>query len=72
VDLIVPDKSLPHLPLIRILLELAQVQGDLLGCGKADNTRQILANHSKLQERMNVIKSNLQAVSIAYKYIRND
>ncbi|KAJ5983496.1 transcriptional regulator family: Fungal Specific TF [Penicillium waksmanii] len=60
-DLIVPNKSQPHLPLIRILMELAQVQGDLLSCGKADSTRQILANHSKLQERMDVIKSSLQA-----------
>lgn len=69
VDLILPDKSLPHLPLIRILLELAQVQGDLLSCGKADSTRQILANHSKLQERMEVINSSLQAVSIDPEYI---
>jgi hypothetical protein len=50
-------------------MELAQIQGDLLSCGKADNTRQILANHSKLQERMDVIKSSLQAVSIDHGYI---
>ncbi|KAJ5089566.1 transcriptional regulator family: Fungal Specific TF [Penicillium argentinense] len=60
-DLIVPDKSLPHMPLIRILLELAQIQGDLSNCGKADNTHQILANHSKLQDKMESIKSRLQS-----------
>lgn len=64
VDLIVPDKSLPHMPLIRILLELAQVQGELLDCGKASTTREVLANHSKLQERMESIKANLQSVCI--------
>lgn len=62
VDLVIPDKSMPHMPLIRILLELAQVQGDLLACGKAENTRQILTNHSKLQERMDAIYSSLQKV----------
>ncbi|KAJ5596624.1 transcriptional regulator family: Fungal Specific TF [Penicillium hetheringtonii] len=61
VDLIVPDKSLPHMPLVRILLELAQIQGELLDCGKASTTREILDNHSKLQERMASIKSNLQS-----------
>lgn len=62
-DLIVPDRSLLHMPLIRIILELSQIQGDLLSCGKADDTRQILANHSRLQERMDTIKSSLNAVS---------
>ncbi|CAI7626244.1 unnamed protein product [Penicillium glandicola] len=55
------DQSLPYIPLIRILFDLAQVQGELLNCGKADNTRQIIANHSRLQERMEVIHSKLQS-----------
>ncbi|KAF9250538.1 transcriptional regulator family: Fungal Specific TF [Penicillium roqueforti] len=60
-NLISADQNLPHIPLIRILFDLAQVQGELLNCGNADNTRQIIANHSRLQERMEVIYSRLQS-----------
>ncbi|CAG8895942.1 unnamed protein product [Penicillium egyptiacum] len=60
-SLISTDQSMPHIPLIRILFDLAQVQGELLDCGNADNTRQIIANHSRLQERMEVIHSRLQS-----------
>ncbi|KAJ5098841.1 hypothetical protein N7532_005842 [Penicillium argentinense] len=60
-ELVIPDKSLPHMPLIRILLELVRIQGDLSNCGKADSTHQILANHSKLQDKMETIKSSLQS-----------
>lgn len=56
--------SLPHMPLFRILLDLAQIQGELSSCRKAADTRQIIANHSKLQDRMEVIYSNLQSVSL--------
>lgn len=63
-NLISADQNLPHIPLIRILFDLAQVQGELLNCGNADNTRQIIANHSRLQERMEVIYSRLQSVSL--------
>lgn len=63
-NLITVDQSLPHIPLIRILLDLAQVQGELLNCGMADNTRQIIANHSRLQERMEAIYSKIQSVSL--------
>lgn len=63
-ELISDNQSLPHIPLIRILLDLAQVQGELLNCGMANNTRQIIANHSRLQERMEVIYSRLQSVSL--------
>lgn len=62
--LISGDISLPHLPLIRVLLDLAQVQGELLNCGMADNTRQIIANHSRLQERMEAIHSKIQSVGL--------
>jgi hypothetical protein len=61
--LIADDQSLPHIPLIRILLDLAQVQGELLDCGKMGDTRQIVANHSRLQDRMEVIHSRLESVS---------
>ncbi|OQE40043.1 hypothetical protein PENCOP_c006G00166 [Penicillium coprophilum] len=60
-DLISPDQSLAHIPLIRVLFDLAQVQGELLNCEKADHTRQIIANLSRLQERMEVIYSKLQS-----------
>lgn len=63
-NLITADQSLPHIPLIRILLDLAQVQGELLNCGMADNTHQIIANHSRLQERMETIYSKIQSVSL--------
>ena len=64
-NLISVDQTLPHIPLIRILFDLAQVQGELLNCGNADNTRQVIANHSRLQERMEVIYSRLQSVSLS-------
>ncbi|KAJ5958683.1 transcriptional regulator family: Fungal Specific TF [Penicillium vulpinum] len=60
-NLISAENSLPLIPLIRILFDLAQIQGELLNCGKADNTRQIIANHSRLQERMETIYSKLQS-----------
>lgn len=63
-NLLTADRSLPHFPLIRVLLDLAQVQGELLICGMADNTRQIIANHSRLQERMEAIYSNIQSVGL--------
>jgi hypothetical protein len=56
--------SLPHMPLFRILLDLAQVQGELSNCGKAADTGQIIVNHSKLQEKMEMIHSSLQSVSL--------
>lgn len=62
-DLVCWNNSLPHMPIVRILVDLAQVQGDLLSCCQASDTRQILDNHSKLQERMNSIYSTLQSVS---------
>jgi hypothetical protein len=62
-DLICWNTSLPHMPMIRILVDLAQVQGDL-SCGcKAADTRQILDHHSKLQEKMNSIYATIQSVS---------
>ncbi|KAJ5794629.1 transcriptional regulator family: Fungal Specific TF [Penicillium paradoxum] len=60
-NLISADQSLAYIPLIRILLDLAQIQGELLNCGKEDTTLQTLANHSKLQDRMGVIYSRLQS-----------
>jgi hypothetical protein len=56
--------SLPHMPLVQVLLDLAQVQGELSSCGKAADTRQIIVSHSKLQERMEVIHSSMQSVSL--------
>lgn len=64
-DLVCWNNSLPHMPLIRILVDLAQVQGDLSSSCKASDTRQILDNHSKLQERMSSIYTSLQSVSAA-------
>lgn len=61
--LVSDNQSLPYIPLVRILLELAQIQGELLDCGKAGDTRQILASHSILQERMEAIHSRLESVS---------
>lgn len=63
-DLICWNNSLPHMPLIRILVDLAEIQGDLSSSCKASDNRQILDNHSKLQERMNAIYSTLQSVSL--------
>lgn len=60
---LISDDSQPYTPLVRILLELAQIQGELLDCGKVGDTRQILANHSRLQDRMEVIHSRLESVS---------
>jgi hypothetical protein len=68
-SLINHDQSLPHIPLIRILLDLAQIQGELLGCGKTGDTRQIIANHSRLQDRMEVIHSQLEAVSRVFLHL---
>lgn len=61
-DLVI-HSSLFHMPLIRILVDMAQVQGDLCSAGKASDTRQVLGNHTKLQERMDSIYSALQKVS---------
>lgn len=55
--------TLFHMPLIRILVDMAQVQGDLSSVGKASDARQVLQNHTKLQERMDSIYSALQKVS---------
>ncbi|KAJ5379996.1 uncharacterized protein N7496_002424 [Penicillium cataractarum] len=60
-DLVCWNNALPHMPIIRILVDLAQVQGNLLSCCQVSDTRQILDNHSKLQERMNSIYSSLQS-----------
>lgn len=60
---LVLHRSLLHMPLIRILVDMAQVQGDLCSVGKASDTRQVLENHTKLQERMDSIYSVLQQVS---------
>jgi len=65
-NLITDDQSLPHIPLIRVLLDLAQVQGELLDCAKTGDTRQIVANHSRLQDRMEVIHSRLESVSLVF------
>ncbi|KAJ5482564.1 transcriptional regulator family: Fungal Specific TF [Penicillium sp. IBT 31633x] len=59
-NLISDYECIPYIPLIRILFDLAQIQGELLACGNADNTPQIIANHSNLQERMEAIHSRLQ------------
>ncbi|CEO59928.1 hypothetical protein PMG11_04578 [Penicillium brasilianum] len=60
-DLVCRNNSLPHMPMIRILVDLAQVQGDL-SCGcKAADTRQILDYHSNLQERMTAIYATIQS-----------
>jgi hypothetical protein len=67
-DLVCWNNSLPHMPLIRILVDLAQVQGDLSSSCKGSDTRHILENHSKLQERMSSIYSSLQSVSAAEFY----
>lgn len=69
-NLISANESLPYISLIRILLDLAQIQGELLDCGKAESTFQIIANHSKLQERMGIIHSRLQSVSVPYHLLR--
>ncbi|KAJ5679693.1 transcriptional regulator family: Fungal Specific TF, partial [Penicillium macrosclerotiorum] len=55
------DKPLPHMPLIRILVDLAQVQGDLLNLKNLKDTRELLSRHSKLQDRMSAIHSYLQS-----------
>ncbi|CAG7991572.1 unnamed protein product [Penicillium salamii] len=60
-NLITDDQSLPHIPLLRILLDLAQIQGELLDCGKAGDTRHIIERHSRLQERMEIIRSRLES-----------
>ncbi|CAG7951033.1 unnamed protein product [Penicillium olsonii] len=60
-NLITGDRSLPHIPLIRILLDLAQIQGELLDCGKTGNTRDIIERHSRLQERMEIIRPKLES-----------
>lgn len=65
-NLISDYECIPYIPLIRILFDLAQIQGELLACGNADNTPQIIANHSNLQERMEAIHSRLQTVSRAF------
>lgn len=65
VDLISAEATMPHLPLIRIIMNLAQVQGELLGCGKMTSTRQeALSLHTQLQDRMAFIRGSLEVVSI--------
>lgn len=62
-DLISVDATMCHLPLIRIIMNLAQVQGELLGCGKMTSTRQeALSYHTQLQDRMAVIRGSIDAV----------
>jgi len=60
---LVPHSSLPHMLLIRVLVDMAQVQEDLCSVGKASDTRQVLENHTRIQERMDSIYSALQKVS---------
>lgn len=63
---LVLHSSLLHMPLIRILVDMAQVQGELCYLcrfGKESDTRKALENHTKLQERMDSIYSTLQQVS---------
>lgn len=56
---------MPYGLFMPILLDLAQVQGELLACGNSNDTRQVLAHHLKLQDRMTVIHSDLQNVRTA-------
>ncbi|OJJ48592.1 hypothetical protein ASPZODRAFT_150788 [Penicilliopsis zonata CBS 506.65] len=62
-DLIGEETSLAHLPLISILLELAQVQGELLQIqSESKSHHQILASqHDKLQEQLGRIHVRLEA-----------
>ncbi|KAJ6134903.1 transcriptional regulator family: Fungal Specific TF [Penicillium capsulatum] len=61
-DLISPGATMPHLPLIRVIMNLAQVQGELLNCGKVTSTRQeALSYHASLQDRMASIHGSLEA-----------
>ncbi|KAJ5587208.1 transcriptional regulator family: Fungal Specific TF [Penicillium hispanicum] len=59
-NLICAHTRMPYGPFMPILLDLAQVQGELLACGTSNDARQVLAHHSKLQDRMTAIHSSLQ------------
>lgn len=62
-DLINPDAKIPHLPLLRVIMSLAQVQGELLSCRKGAGSRQeAISSHSNLQERMASIHTTLETV----------
>ncbi|KAK1141518.1 hypothetical protein N8T08_008930 [Aspergillus melleus] len=58
------DTSVPYTPLIRIIIDLAQIQDQLLDIslnGKHRSPSQVLAHCQGLQERMCIIHNNLQA-----------
>lgn len=62
-DRVAEDGPNAHMPLIRVLVDLAQIQGELLVCSKMSDTRQIISHHTRLQDNMAVIYSSLQSVS---------
>lgn len=67
-DLVRADTSVPYTPLVRVILDLAQIQDQLLDIslnGKHRSAGQVLAHCQGLQERMCIIYTNLQAVSDA-------
>ncbi|KAF3388720.1 hypothetical protein F1880_004340 [Penicillium rolfsii] len=61
-DLMRWNDSVPHMQLVRVLVDLAQVQGDLSSGCKGPDTRHILDYHSKLQGRMDSIYSSFQSI----------
>lgn len=64
-DLVRVETSVPYTPLIRIIIDLSQIQDQLLDIslhGKRRSAGQILAHCQGLQERMCIIYTNLQAV----------
>ncbi|KAI2795116.1 hypothetical protein POX_a01721 [Penicillium oxalicum] len=60
-DRVAEDGPNAHMPLIRVLVDLAQIQGELLVCSKMSDTRQIISHHTRLQDNMAVIYSSLQS-----------
>ncbi|KAF7713561.1 Fungal Zn(2)-Cys(6) binuclear cluster domain-containing protein [Penicillium ucsense] len=60
-DLVTEDGSNAHMPLVRVLVDLAQVQGELSACSQMADTRQIVNHHTRLQENMAIIFSRLQS-----------
>ncbi|KAI9035338.1 Zn(II)2Cys6 transcription factor [Aspergillus affinis] len=63
-DLVRMDTSVPYTPLIRIIIDLSQIQDQLLDIslhGKHRSSSQVLAHCQGLQERMCIIHNNLQA-----------
>ncbi|KAJ5901520.1 transcriptional regulator family: Fungal Specific TF [Penicillium taxi] len=59
--LIGAETPLPYAPLIRMIINMAEVQGSLLSCKDAGDTRQIISSHTFLQDRMFEIYSESQS-----------